>query len=992
MSELNQNQKKAVEYNDGPLLIVAGAGTGKTTVITEKIAYLINHKLAQATEILAVTFTEKATTEMEDRVGELLAFDGFDVLTCTFHGLCQQILESHALDIGIPNNFKLFNQTESWLLVRQNLDKFNLDYYRPLGNPTKFIHSLIKHFQKCKDELVTPQNYLEYAQGLNLDSDLEPSKKKKKKTEVNSEDVALEIKRINELAEAYHVYNQLLLDSSSLDLADLIFYTVKLFKERPNILKYYQKRFKYILVDEFQDTNFSQYELIKLLVSGGENKLTVVGDDDQSIYKFRGASVSNILQFKDDFPKAQEVVLTENYRSGQKILDLAYNFIQLNNPDRLEDKLKINKKLVSQNKKVGDCDLLFGQNSAHEADLLCNKILDLKEKNKKLKWNDFAVLCRANNYADQFIPYFNQLGIPYEFSAPSGLFRQKVVLDSLAFLRLCDNYHESSAVYRILNCPVFSIYYSDLSQLLLYSRRQTVSLFEALKIASRGVIKVSTHGEEAINKLINIVSECTQLSKHEPVGRVLYKFWEKSGYLKFISDDVEKYHSDILYLQALFEKIDDFQKNNGDTSVRAWLTYFETLLESGDDGEDFSQGVKNDAVKIMSIHRAKGLEFEYVFIPNLVHQRFPTNNRSSDIDLPDALVREAALPSGDAHIQEERRLFYVAITRAKQGVYFTAAKNYGGVQEKKLSKFIIELENTSQTAFSREIISSGITIDLEQKAPLAQTENFELETPKEFSFSQLQSFEKCPWQYRFQFVLRVPTFGKGVFSFGKTMHNTLQKFYQQVIELNSAKQNSLFSPTAPKLDDQIKVPSLDELKQIYKDSWQDSWFYSAAQKQDYKKKGIEILESFYARGEKEGWTVPITVEKGFRFRVKDHTIKGQIDRIDKTIDGKLAIIDYKTGKPKEKLNSEDKSQLLIYQIAAESVIELRNLGEVGELRYYFLNDNSIQQFKGTDQEIEKEKEKIDEIITDIKKKNFTPKPSKENCQFCDFRDICDFRV
>ena len=991
MSILNSNQKIAVEYNDGPLLIVAGAGTGKTTVITEKIAYLINNKLARAEEILAVTFTEKATTEMEDRVQELLSFGGFDVLTSTFHGLCQQILESHALDIGIPNNSKLLNQTESWLLVRQNLDKFNLDYYRPLGNPTKFIHAMIKHFQKCKDELVTPANYLEYAQSLNLDSDLEPSKKKKKKSEDDGEDVALEIKRINELAEAYHVYNQLLLDSSSLDFADLIFYTVKLFKKRPNVLKFYQKRFKYILVDEFQDTNYSQYELIKLLTGYGI-QLTVVGDDDQSIYKFRGASVSNILQFKDDFPKSKEVVLTENYRSGQKILDLAYNFIKLNNPDRLEDKLKINKKLKAQTKKVGDYDLLFGQNPLHEADLLCKKILDLKEKNKELKWNDFAVLCRANSFADQFIPYFNQLGIPYEFSAPSGLFRQKVVLDSLAFLRLCDNYHESSAVYRILNCPVFSIYYSDLSQLLLYSRRQTVSLFEAVKLAQRGVIKLSKHGEDVINKLVDIVSECTQLSKQEPAGRVLYKFWEKSGYLKLLSDNVDKYQVDILYLQSLFEKIDEFQKNNGDMSVRAWLTYFETLLESGDDGEDFAQDTKGDAVKIMSVHAAKGLEFEYVFIPNFVDQRFPTNNRSSAIDLPDALVREAALPTGDAHTEEERRLLYVAITRAKQGVYFTAAKNYGGARDKKLSKFVIELESTNATAFSREIISSGPTLDLEQKELPPSEEKFELETPKEFSFSQLQAYEKCPWQYRFQFVLRVPTFGKGVFSFGKTMHGTLQKFYQRVMELNSAQQNSLFTPAAPKLDGEIKVPTLDELKNIYKEAWQDSWYYSATQKQEYKKKGIEILENFYNKAQKEGWTVPITVEKGFRFRIKDHTIKGQIDRIDQTVDGKLAIIDYKTGRPKEKLTAEDKSQLLIYQIAAESVIELRNLGEVEELRYYFLDNNSVQAFKGTDIETEKEKIKIDETITEIKKQNFTPKPSKETCQFCDFKDICDFRV
>jgi DNA helicase-2/ATP-dependent DNA helicase PcrA len=334
----------------------------------------------------------------------------------------------------------------------------------------------------------------------------------------------------------------------------------------------------------------------------------------------------------------------------------------------------------------------------------------------------------------------------------------------------------------------------------------------------------------------------------------------------------------------------------------------------------------------------------------------------------------------------------VAITRAKRGVFFTAAKNYGGARDKKLSKFITELETTNDTQFSREIFSQRPTIELEQKSSEVPKENFELEVPKEFSFSQLQAYEKCPWQYRFQFVLKIPTFGKGVFSFGKTMHNTLQKFYQRVMELNSAKQNSLFAPTAPKLSGEIKVPTLEELKEIYQSAWQNSWYYSTKQKQEYKQHGFKILEEFYKKSEQEGWNVPITVEKGFRFRVKNHVIKGQIDRIDKTAEGKLAIIDYKTGKPKEKLNTEDKSQLLIYQIASESVIELRNLGEVGELRYYYLDNNSTQVFKGSAEEIEKEKNKIDTIITEIKNKNFNPTPSKEVCQFCDFKDICDFRV
>ncbi|MFA6548055.1 MAG: ATP-dependent DNA helicase [Candidatus Magasanikbacteria bacterium] len=972
MSNLNESQKQAVQYNDGPLLIIAGAGTGKTTVITEKVANIVNNQLAKAEEILAVTFTDKATKEMENRVTDLLSTGGFDVFITTFHGLAQRILESHALDIGLPNNFKLLNETETWLLVRKNLEKFELDYYRPLGNPTKFIHAMIKHFQKCKDELLSPENYLEYAQSI--------------KSDINTdEEKEMEIKRINELAKAYKLYNELLLENDTMDFADLLYYAVKLLRERPNILKFYHQKFKYILVDEFQDTNWSQYELIKLLTKNENVKLTVVGDDDQSIYKFRGASISNILQFKTDYPKAKEIVLTENYRSGQKILDLAYNFIQLNNPDRLEDKLKISKKLICKKEIIGEFDLLYGQDESEEAHLLVSKIKKLKETGD-LNWSEFAILCRVKKSAQQFIPYLEQAGIPYVFQATSGLFRQRAILDSLAYLRLCDNYHESSAVYRLLNTPVFGLDHSDISKIILSAREHAISFFEVLKNIEKETLKISQLGQEKVKKLLTVITKGSELCQTNPVGKVLYHFWEASGYLKLLSDNPEKYQGDIFHLQSLFSKIENFQNTNIDTTVHAWINYFDYILESGDDGEDLQVDTSEDAVQILSIHKSKGLEFDYVFVPNLVDKRFPTVAHNTDIDLPDALVREGALPSGDVHLQEERRLLYVAITRAKKGIFFTAAKDYGGEREKKLSKFILEMEATNQTALSRESVSAHKNIAFNSSKQNDEKPVLNLPIPNEFSFSQLQAYDKCPWQYRFQFILKIPTFGKGVFVFGKTMHRTLQKFYQKITELN---------PEANKtnnLNPEIKVPTKDELYDFYQSSWQDTWYYSAEQKKEYKQMGIKILDEFYRQGEQAGWTVPITVENNFKFRLGDHIIKGAIDRIDRMADGKIAIIDYKTGKPKDKLKPEDKRQLLIYQIASESVMELRDFGEVGELRYYFLNDNSTKTFKGKDKEIEKEKEKLIGLISEIKKQNFSPKPSKENCQHCDFKDICDFRV
>src|SRR3990167_6698287 len=396
LESLNKEQKEAVVHENGPLLIIAGAGTGKTTVITRRIAWLILEKKIKPDEILALTFTEKASAEMEERVDRLLPYGYVDLWISTLHGFAEKILRLHGLDIGLPTNFRVLSDTEQWYLVRKNLDKFNLDYYRPLGNPTKFIHALLKHFSRAKDEGVSADEYLNYVEELKLNSgagestggSIVPARKSKMTRSVTLSQVEgsptnvgshtrgiprqvqddgnadeLDIARLEEIAKAYKVYEQLLLEEDALDFGDLILYTLRLLQARPQILALYRTQFKYILVDEFQDTNWAQYELVKLLethphlesspllgggtmtktspLERGETKrgestvganLTVVGDDDQSIYKFRGASVSNILQFQKDYPKAKEITLTENNRSTQTILDMSYRFIQQNNP------------------------------------------------------------------------------------------------------------------------------------------------------------------------------------------------------------------------------------------------------------------------------------------------------------------------------------------------------------------------------------------------------------------------------------------------------------------------------------------------------------------------------------------------------------------------------------------------------------------------------------------------------------------------------------
>ena len=969
-NKLNKEQLKAVEHTSGPLLIVAGAGTGKTTVITEKIAYLVNEKKIKADEILALTFTDKAAGEMEERVDKILPYGYTDLWIMTFHAFCERILKAHGLDIGIANDFKLLNSTEQWMLVRENLGKFNLDYYKPLGNPTKFVHALVNHFSRCKDEEISPEDYLEYADKLKMDLDTMES--------TGGEDATSEVKRLQEISNAYHTYQQLLLDNSSLDFGDLINYTLKLFRKRPNILKQYQEKFKYVLVDEFQDTNWAQYELVKLLV-GDDKNLTGVLDDDQSIYMWRGSSYNNALQFKKDYPNSKQISLVENYRSCQNILDLAYNFIQLNNPERLEVILgsdKLSKKLNSNISEQGIIEHLHYPTSQEEVEGVVNKIIELS-KEKYFSFNDVAVLVRANNQAEAFLNGLRNSGIPFNFVASKGLYSKEIIMDVMAYLKLLDNYHESLAMWRVLNFPMINIKVENLMEISRFSQRKTISLYEACQKISL-IKNLEQETVRKINKILNLISTHTKLTKEKNTKTVVLQFLQDFNYSKWLLDkDDEK---SFVYINLFVKKIDEFEKSFNDKSVKNFMRLTELELESGEQGslsKELEEGP--ESVKVMTIHSAKGLEFKYVFVVNLVDKRFPSMNRQDPILLPDELIKEI-IPSGDVHLQEERRLFYVAMTRAKLGLYLTSAQDYGGTRKKKLSRFIYEVGlGVEKPVIQKDTIKEKQEFNI----PQVDLRDSKFETPKFFSYSQLKGYETCPYQYYLSFILKIPVTGKAVFSYGKTMHSTLQKFFDLIKKSGDIRQDDLFNK---KDKDKKELPSEKELMDIYKTSWIDDWYESKEQKQRYKKQGEKSLKNLYQQL-KENIPQVIELEKGFNFKIKEYLIRGVIDRVDHVGDNKVEIVDYKTGRAKTEKTVE-KDQLLMYQMATKETFNW----DIDKLTFYYLDNNTQVSFLGTDEEIDKQKEKMLELILQIKTKNFNATPSKFKCQYCDFKNICSFKL
>ncbi len=1009
LNTLNKEQYRAVIHDKGPLLIVAGAGTGKTTVLINRLAYLVMEQKVKTDEILLLTFTEKAAGELEERADKILPYGYVDLWIHTFHGFCERVLRENALDIGLSASFKLVNDTEQWILIKKNLDLFALDYYRPLGNPTKFISEMLRHFSRLKDENISVEEYLNYAKDLEsgkvdngkvIEKIKSPKAKIKKKTEEDSEDDEddeLEIVRIKELAHAYKVYNQLLLDNNYLDFGDLIVYTLKLWTSRSNILKKYQKQFKYIMVDEFQDTNLAQYELVKILARPANN-LVVVGDDDQAIYKFRGASISNIMHFKEDYKNAPELVLTENYRSRQEILDHAYEFIQNNNPNRLEEKLKINKQLKAKaysdkiSKKDSDEVVQFFNFKTQDEELsyVSEKIIGLYEAaGGSLKFSDFAILVRANDTADIYVKELSRRNIPNQFMSWRGLYYKTLILDILAYFRLLDNYHESSALFRVLNMDIFKVSHSDLININKVANRKVWSLFEALNNIE-SISGVSDKSSKNINKLLELINIHSTLVAKEKPTKILLNFVYDSGLIKNL--DINKDLETFSYLNQFYQKIRKLEESVPDLKLKEFLEAINLELEAGETGAlklDFSD---NETVKIMTVHGAKGLEFKYVFIVNLVDKKFPTINRGEKISIPKKLIKEIISDSNDSdiHLEEERRLFYVAMTRAKEALYLSGAKDYGGLREKKPSRFITEAGLASIESNDLKLsVKNDFLRDLhrlnEKEVVIEQSENYPL--PDKFSFSQLAAYSSCPLQYKFAFILKVPVPGdKASLIFGRVLHNTLYNFFLPLLDKQISKQGDLFKSNNDSKNKEIdNLITLKRLLELYQEFWQEDGYENKEQRELYKQKGLKAVNDYWQSYQKNVEPKILFLEKKFSFRIGDDVIKGTIDRVDELSDGTLEIIDYKTGKDKT-LDYGVKRQLILYQIFLEEFLNKK----VSALSYYYLESGQKVSFVATEKEITKLRLEIIEEIAEIKKRNFSAKPSPL-CNFCDFNSICEFR-
>lgn len=973
---LNEGQRQAVTHGEGPLLIIAGAGTGKTAVITKRIAYLIATKKARPEEILALTFTEKAAEEMTQRVDILVPYGFVDVWISTFHALGDRILRENALALGLPPDFRILTPAEQVIFMREHLFELPLDFYRPLGNPLKHLRGILILISRAKDEDVTPNEYLAFAEKLVREAEAHPG------------DAALQerARQQMELALTYQKYQALLAANGKLDFGDLITLTLRLFREHPLILRRYQERFRYILVDEFQDTNYAQLQLVRLLASRYRN-LTVVGDDDQAIFRFRGASFSNILVFLKEYPDAQKIVLSENYRSTQPILDAAYRLIQHNNPDRLEVEAGIDKRLMAKtcperSRRDGNGSpvryKVFGTYE-DEADWVAEQIAEKVKEG--LPYREFAILVRRNADADPFIRSLNMKGIPWRFSGSRGLYNREEIRTVIAFLRALADPHDSKSLYHLAVSEVYGMPAMDLTLINSFAARKHRSLFEILRKLKDDdfeevpeLSKVSGLGRAAAKRLIEDLDYYIERAVREPTGSVLYEYLVKQpGYVKRLAQSSSfQDHQKVANIAKFFEIVRRFGEVASYDRVAHFVEYLDQLIEAGEDPATAEFDADEDAVHILTLHKAKGLEFAVVFLVGLVHNRFPSPDRGDPIPLPDELIK-AILPKGDFHLEEERRLFYVGMTRAEQVLYLTRARDYGTKREWKPSPFILEALDLPKAP--EELIRASAQAAIDRSAPLpdpAEGGSYAIpaDQPLELSYYKIDDYLTCPLKYWYTHIQRMERILRRHHTviYGSAIHQAVREYHVRKV--------------------QGERMGLEDLYAAFLRVWQSEGFISRKHEEERLRAGREALARFYEHAEAEE-AAPTHIERKFRFKLENDWIIGYWDRVDER-EGEVVIIDYKTSELREQKKADEETrqspQLSIYALAYRE--RFGRLPDWVELRFLTPWGVLVGRAVKKERDLEKTIEKIREASIGIRSGRFPAKPSEWVCRFCAYQSIC----
>lgn len=973
---LNEDQRRAVEHGTGPLLVVAGAGTGKTRVITERIRRLLEADPELPGEsILGLTFTDKAAGEMKHRVVKLIGERAEGVWLSTFHKFCLDKI----LKVADPS-VEVLETLDHRILLRRHIGELGLKHFKRLQEPAEFLSDFETFFSRCQDELVTPDDYDRYAASLR-----KAWNAKKKTMEADARAIAEEeIEKQEELARVYRASERLLREKNLVTFGGQLQRAVELLQSDAALRRQVCGQFRFILVDEFQDTNIAQLELLWLLAEDHRN-IVAVGDDAQAIYRFRGASFGSFTIFLDRFCGVREpkhgpatakhlVSLAQNYRSTRKILRVAEEVISNNERSPLLPP----KQLVTQNREGEKIRVVEFATPAEEAHWVASEILRLHEAGAA--WGGVAVLYRKHTHREELLAVLRRLGIPFVIRKFSIL-SSTLVRDLLAWLRVVGEPGDNVACARALAAPYWGLEPRDLVRLAERADKNHKRPLADEAETARNEAPFTRPGVR-LGEFVELLARLRQSARKLRMTELLDELIAALGLSPLPSE------ADSHYLDRFVEFVKEWERKSEGKKLRDFLEYLFYFREAGGDVQ-LDEIPGRDAVQLMTVHGAKGLEFPHVFILRVSTREFPSGARRPKFEFPPELMKEEQ-PKGDFQIQEERRLFYVALTRAEKRLTLSTIVN----QRKKPSPFLddflmnpqIQKFDTAQSSPTVEVPESeeiaaaepisepqgqlfGPTSEhtraYSRVALWAKTYRPPLPEPLQLSASSIGAYENCPMKYLFQFVWRLRGRPRAQTTFGSVMHTTIKEFVGEVCKRGCAS------------------VAFEEVMMIYEREWSSAGFPDDYQEQEYRKAGREQLEAFH----RSYVAAPCDVmhqEKTFELPLEENVVvTGRMDQINRIADDEIEIIDYKTGRPRDQKQATNDLQLSVYALAARDVLEL----EPGRLIFYNLMNNQAVATTRDEKSLKALKQRIAEVADNIRAGEFSPRPTF-GCGGCDYKTIC----
>jgi len=972
LDDLNDAQRAAVTHGAGPLLVLAGAGTGKTRVLTRRIAWLIASRTAAPSSILGLTFTDKAAQEMEERVDQLVPFGYADTTLLTFHAFGHKLLTEFGMLLGLAGEPRVLPQAEAVVFLREHLYALPLDRLRPVGDPTRHLQELVRHFGRLADEDISPAAYAAHAaQEANAAAAAGDA--------ARAETAAL----LLELADCQRIYLDLLAKNNLTDFAGLLSLSLRLVREHPALAAELRRRHEWILVDEFQDTNFAQFALVQAICDASPN-LTAVGDDDQSIYRFRGASISNILEFRQRYPACTTHVLTDNYRSTQPILDAAYGLIQHNNPDRLEIQAQVHKRLtargaVPDGPPVEACGF---DTPSTEADFVAGQIQRAVAGGRR-RYGDFAVLVRRHAAADPIARALNLAGVPCRVGGGGGLYERPEVeacLDALAAIAEPTN---DRALFYLAASEAYALPALALSSLARLAARRHVRLErlarEALAAAPGSALDPADLGldapgaREELARLLGDLDALRPFAARHSTGETLYRFLAQCGYLEKLTqagaDGDALADEKVQNLARLFEVVKGFARLAPRDRAVEFVRHVALLREAGDDPRAAEPDHDADAVHVGTVHRAKGLEFPVVFLVGLEAGHFPGSSRRDPLPFPDALLPQAP-PAGDFHRREERRLFYVGMTRAMEELTLTWAVDHAGARRWKVSPFV--LEALDRIAVDAPVGKADAAAQVHRHLKRAEAKATPLAPipaaqPLELSNAAIDDWLTCPLKYKYAHVLSVPFPVHHSAGYGVALHAAIQDYYVHRREGWPV--------------------DADRMVQAFDAAWTGEGFITREHEQERQAQGHRAVRAWFER-EQAAPSSPALVEAAFRVPFGGNVLRGRFDRVDVRKGEGPVIVDFKSAAVDDQATAdkraEESLQLGVYALA----YELAHGKRAAFAELHFIASGLVGRVAVTDERLAHTKERIGLAAAGIRARNYQPTPGYRACGYCPYNAVC----